>query len=212
VGSRAAGVRGTISGSGYLPRLCRIATRCDGGVFKTPSLRNVAVRPRFMHDGRFAGLDEVVAFYDSGSQDNPRLDPRLRASDGTPKRFGLTSAERDACVAFLGTLTDSSFLTAPRFSNPFARGSIGPPTGPTITLKANSFSPREVIVQAGAVVSFLNIDNEWHNATFDNPAIATTPRFTSGVKTVTMPMAAGAYTYHGTVHGLAMSGAILVVK
>ena len=73
-------------------------------------------------------------------------------------------------------------------------------------------APRTVTVTAGAVVSFLNIDNEWHTATFDNPAIASTPRFTSGVKTVTMPMALGAYTYHCVVHGLAMSGAIVVGK
>ena len=189
-----------------------IDTGVGGGVFKTPSLRNVAVRPRFMHDGRFATLDEVVAFYDSGIQANPRLDPLLRAADGTPKRLGLTGAERDALVAFLGTLTDSSFLTAVRFSNPFAPGSITPPTGPTITMKNNSFSPATVTVPAGAVVSFLNIDNEWHTATFDNAAIASTPRFTSGVKTVTMPMALGAYTYHCVVHGLAMSGSILVGK
>jgi cytochrome c peroxidase len=189
-----------------------IDTGVGGGVFKTPSLRNVAVRPRFMHDGRFATLDEVVAFYDSGIQANPRLDPLLRAADGTPKRLGLTSAERDALVAFLGTLTDSSFLTAVRFSNPFAPGSITPPTGPTITMKNNTFSPTTVIVPAGAVVSFLNIDNEGHTATFDNPAIASTPRFTSGVKTVTMPMALGAYTYHCVVHGLAMSGSIVVGK
>ena len=189
-----------------------IDTGVGGGVFKTPSLRNVAVRPRFMHDGRFATLDEVVAFYDSGIQASPRLDPLLRAGDGTPKRLGLTSAERDALVAFLGTLTDSSFLTAVRFSNPFAPGSITPPTGPTITMKNNAFSPATVTVPAGAVVSFLNIDNEWHTATFDNPAIASTPRFTSGVKTVTMPMALGAYTYHCVVHGLAMSGSIVVGK
>jgi cytochrome c peroxidase len=189
-----------------------IDTGVGGGVFKTPSLRNVAVRPRFMHDGRFATLDEVVAFYDSGIQASPRLDPRLRAADGTPKRLGLTPGERDALVAFLGALTDSTFLTSPRFSNPFAPGSIAAPTGPTITMKGNAFSPREVIVPAGAVVSFLNVDNEWHTATFDSPAIASTPRFTSGVKTVTMPMALGSYSYHCVVHGLAMSGSIIVGK
>jgi cytochrome c peroxidase len=182
------------------------------GTFKVPSLRNVAVRRRFMHDGRFATLDEVVAFYDSGIQPSARLAPSLRAPDGSPRRLGLTSAERDALVAFLGTLTDSTFLTSPRFSNPFASGNGAAPTGPTITLQANSFKPASVTVPAGAVVSFVNIDNEWHTATFDNPAIGSTPRFTSGVKTLTMPTALGAYTYHCTVHGLAMSGSIVVGK
>ncbi|HEX7981645.1 MAG TPA: cytochrome c peroxidase [Gemmatimonadaceae bacterium] len=187
-------------------------TGVGGGVFKTPSLRNVAVRKRFMHDGRFASLDEVVAFYDSGIRDNPRLDPRLRAADGTPKRLGLTAVERDALVAFLGALTDSTFLTSPRFSDPFAPDLVRAPIGPTITMQGNAFSPALVTVPAGAVVSFLNIDNEWHNATFDSPAIVSTPKFTSGIKTVTMPMSLGAYTYHCTVHGVAMSGAIIVGK
>jgi plastocyanin len=163
-----------------------------------------------MHDGRFTSLDEVVAFYDSGIQDNPRLDPRLRAADGTPKRLGLTAVERSALVAFLGALTDSSFLTSPRFSDPFAPELTRAPVGPTITMQANTFSPARVYAPPGAVVSFHNIDNEWHNATFDAPEIVSTPKFTSGVKTVTMPMTPGAYPYHCTVHGLAMSGAIVV--
>ena len=89
------------------------------GAFKAPSLRNVAVRPRFMHDGRFTSLAQVVEFYDHGVQPNPNLDRRLRNPDGTPKRLNLTPAQKGALVAFLGTLTDSTFLTAPRFSNPF---------------------------------------------------------------------------------------------
>jgi cytochrome c peroxidase len=181
-----------------------------GGMFKTPSLRNVAVRRRFMHDGRFTSLEEVVAFYDAGVQPSARLDAALRASDGSPRRLGLTDVERAALVAFLGALTDSSFLTSPRFANPFARASAAPATGVVITLQANQFLPPNVVVPPGAVVSFHNIDNEWHNATFDNPAVGATPRFTSGVQTITMPTALGAYTYHCTVHGLAMSGSIVV--
>jgi cytochrome c peroxidase len=33
------------------------------GAFKTPSLRNVALRPPYMHAGQFASLEEVVAHY-----------------------------------------------------------------------------------------------------------------------------------------------------
>jgi cytochrome c peroxidase len=185
-------------------------TGAGGGLFKTPSLRNVAVRRRFMHDARFVSLDEVVAFYDSGVQPNPKLDPMLRAADGSPKRLGLSDVERAALVAFLGALTDSSFLTSPRFANPFARASDAPTAGVVITLQANQFAPRSVVVPPGAVISFHNIDNEWHNATFDNPAVGATPRFTSGVQTVAMPTVLGAYSYHCTVHGPAMSGTIVV--
>lgn len=100
------------------------------GQFKAPSLRNVAVRPPYMHDGRFRTLEQVVAFYDSGVQNNPGLDPRLRGApggpggppgNGLPQRLNLSAAERSALVAFLGTLTDNTFLTDVRFSNPFGR-------------------------------------------------------------------------------------------
>ncbi len=185
-------------------------TGAGRGRFKTPSLRNVAVRRRFMHDGRFTSLEEVVAFYDSGVQASPALDPLLQAPDGTPRRLGLTGVERDALVAFLGALTDSTFLTSPRFANPFARASSAPDTGVTITLQGNQFLPSSVVVRPGAVVSFHNIDNEWHNATFDHPAVGATPRFTSGVQTIAMPTALGAYSYHCTIHGPAMSGSIVV--
>jgi cytochrome c peroxidase len=100
-------------------------TGAGGGRFKPPSLRNVAVRPPYMHDGRFATLQEVVEFYDSGIEANPDLDPRLRESDGSPRRLHLTPAQRDALVAFLNTLTDTGFLRAERFSDPFPCRSEG---------------------------------------------------------------------------------------
>jgi cytochrome c peroxidase len=89
------------------------------GRFKSPSLRNVAVRGRYMHDGRFTSLAQVIEFYDTGVQPNPNLSTHLRAPDGSPRRMGLSAAERLAMEAFLRTLTDSTFLTAPKFSNPF---------------------------------------------------------------------------------------------
>jgi len=91
------------------------------GRFKAPSLRNVAVRSRFMHDGRFTSLEQVVEFYNSGVQPNPNLDGRLRVGNGQAKRLNLSQAEKDALVAFLKTLTDDAFLSNPKFSNPFAR-------------------------------------------------------------------------------------------
>lgn len=96
------------------------------GRFKPPSLRNVAVRPPYMHDGRFATLEEVVAFYDRGVQPDPDLDPRLRDASGAPRRLGLTAAESGTLVAFLRALTDSAFLVDPRFGSPFPAGCPGP--------------------------------------------------------------------------------------
>lgn len=92
------------------------------GRFKSPSLRNIAIRPPFMHDGRFATLEEVVEFYNSGIQDHPNLAPRLRdGQTGLPIRFNLSAAEKAALVAFLKTLTDEDFLNATQYSDPFKK-------------------------------------------------------------------------------------------
>ncbi|PHS28498.1 MAG: methylamine utilization protein [Robiginitomaculum sp.] len=100
-------------------------TDADQGVgngrFKAPSLRNIAVRGPYMHDGRFSTLEEVVEFYNSGIQDHPDLSPHLREGGpgGPPRRMNMTTEEKAALVAFLKTLTDNGFLTDSRFSDPF---------------------------------------------------------------------------------------------
>jgi cytochrome c peroxidase len=91
------------------------------GRFKAPSLRNVALRPQFMHDGRFTTLQQVVSFYDSGVKNSPALDGRLRSPppDGSVKRLNLTQGQRDAIVAYLTALTDSVFIATAKLSSPF---------------------------------------------------------------------------------------------
>ncbi|MEM7798245.1 MAG: cytochrome c peroxidase [Chloroflexota bacterium] len=92
------------------------------GEFKVPSLRNIAVTGPYMHDGRFATLEEVVEFYDSGVQAHPNLARDLREGGGgnvVPRRLNLTDDEKEDLIAFLNTLTDEAFLTDPRFSDPF---------------------------------------------------------------------------------------------
>jgi cytochrome c peroxidase len=89
------------------------------GRMKAPSLRNVAVRAPYMHDGRFGALWNVINFYNAGVQDTPDLDPLMRGPNGRVRRLNLTEEERDALVAYLGTLTDPAFLTAEKFSDPF---------------------------------------------------------------------------------------------
>lgn len=90
-------------------------------VFKAPSLKNVAVTGPYMHDGRFATLDQVVEHYSTGVQAGPALDQRLRTPDGRPVRPRFTDAEKAALVAFMNTLTDTALLGDPRFSDPFRR-------------------------------------------------------------------------------------------
>ncbi len=102
------------------------------GRFKAPSLRNVAVRAPYMHDGRFATLRDVVAHYNAEVQAHPfldmtLLDRRLAVTGGAvrPVRLNLTETEIDALVAFLHTLTDTAFLTNPKFADPFAPAATG---------------------------------------------------------------------------------------
>ena len=89
------------------------------GAFKTVSLRNIALTAPYMHDGRFATLEEVVDHYSTGVQDSPTLDPRLRGGGGRTTRPSFSDDERAALVAFLRALTDTTITTDPRWSNPF---------------------------------------------------------------------------------------------
>jgi cytochrome c peroxidase len=98
----------------------------DYGRFKVPDLRNVEVTGPYMHDGRFATLEEVVAFYNADVQPHPNLDPQLRAGrpgGGTvrPRLMDLDADDQAALVAFLKTLTDRAFLSDPKFGDPFRR-------------------------------------------------------------------------------------------
>lgn len=89
----------------------------DRGKFKTPTLRNVALRGPFMHDGRFTTLEEVVEFYNSGVQVSPTLDP-IMTKPGKGHGLGLTQRDKDDLVAFMLALTDSAFITDPAFGAP----------------------------------------------------------------------------------------------
>ncbi len=91
----------------------------EDGQFKIPSLRNIELTGPYMHDGRFASLEEVVEHYNSGIQDHHNLDKKFKGDDGLPQRLGLNDTEKDALVAFLKTLTDVSFVTDEKFSDPF---------------------------------------------------------------------------------------------
>lgn len=90
-------------------------------VFKSPSLKGVAVTGPYMHDGRFTTLAQVVEHYVSGIQDGPALDQRLRGPGGQPQRLQLTADDKAALVAFLGTLTDNTVAADKKFSDPFRR-------------------------------------------------------------------------------------------
>jgi cytochrome c peroxidase len=77
-----------------------IVTRNDKerGSFKTPTLREVARTPPYMHDGSLSTLEEVIAYYDRGGNPNPQIDPEMRP-------LGLTEEEKRALAAFLRSLS-----------------------------------------------------------------------------------------------------------
>lgn len=86
----------------------------DHGRFKTPSLRNVALTAPYMHDGRFARLEEVIAHYDHGVQRGATLDPNLAKHPA--EGMSLSAADQKALVAFLRTLTDERWGNPPELA------------------------------------------------------------------------------------------------
>jgi cytochrome c peroxidase len=74
------------------------------GAYKTASLRNITLTAPYMHDGRFATLEEVLDHYASGIRVNASLSPQL--AEG----IRLSQEERQALLAFLQTLQDDQFV------------------------------------------------------------------------------------------------------
>lgn len=86
------------------------------GQFKTPTLRNVERTAPYMHDDRFATLEEVIDHYAEGLVHSDTIDPLMRDVD--QGGFGWTAQERADLVAFLRSLTDEGFLTDPALGAP----------------------------------------------------------------------------------------------
>ena len=90
----------------------------NDGLFKIPSLRNVALTAPYMHDGRFNTLQEVIEHYNHNVKPHENLDDKLK-NGGFTQQLHLNSLEVDALEAFLMTLTDENMINDPKFSNPF---------------------------------------------------------------------------------------------
>jgi cytochrome c peroxidase len=71
--------------------------RGDFGKFKIPTLRDLAHRAPYMHDGRFKTLSEVLDLYAKGGLPNPHLDTRLAP-------FYLDEQTKQDLLAFLDSL------------------------------------------------------------------------------------------------------------
>lgn len=73
--------------------------------FKTPTLRDVAIRPPYMHNGAQKTLSEVMQHYERGGIDRPSRSPLMQA-------IQLTDQERRDLIAFMETLTGTQPGTA----------------------------------------------------------------------------------------------------
>jgi cytochrome c peroxidase len=97
----------------------------DMGRFKVPTLRNIELTAPYMHDGSIETLEGVLEHYAAGGRElldgpyrgrgseSPLRDPLIRA-------FDLLDEERVAVIAFLRALTDETFISDPRYSDPWA--------------------------------------------------------------------------------------------
>ena len=75
----------------------------DRGAFKTPTLRDAARHPPYMHDGSLPTLRDVILFYERGGVRNPHLDTQVR-------RLDLARGDIDALVDFLEALNGEGFM------------------------------------------------------------------------------------------------------
>lgn len=89
----------------------------DVGKFKTPTLRNVELTGPYMHDGRYATLEEVIDFYSEGLKASETVDPLMKNLHTGGIR--LSTQEKSDLLAFLKTLTDTSYTTNPELASPF---------------------------------------------------------------------------------------------
>ncbi len=78
----------------------------DEGKFKTPSLRNIMLTDPYMHDGSIENIDDVLLFFNEGSNPHKLKDERIR-------NLNLNANEISDLKAFLESLTDKSFIFNP---------------------------------------------------------------------------------------------------
>lgn len=108
----------------------------DNGKFKAPTLRNIELTAPYMHDGSIATLDEVIEHYRRGGRN---VTGRGAAYDGDgqlntrkngliqDKSASFTAQNKSDLIEFLRSLTDYEFISNPKLSNPWPKGSANNP-------------------------------------------------------------------------------------
>ena len=85
----------------------------DNGKFKSPSIRNLAFTAPYMHDGRFATLDEVINHYSEGLKSSETIDPLMKKI--SLGGVNLSPKDKADLKAFLLSLSDFDFINNPNF-------------------------------------------------------------------------------------------------
>ncbi|KAA5820864.1 cytochrome-c peroxidase [Algibacter amylolyticus] len=80
----------------------------DNGKFKSPSLRNLAFTAPYMHDGRFATLEEVINHYSEGLKTSATIDPLMKKIN--QGGVNLSDSDKADLKAFLLSLSDYDFI------------------------------------------------------------------------------------------------------
>ena len=101
----------------------------DNGKFRIPSLRNVMITSPYYHDGSESNLEKVIENYERRGRNNKSLDcygdgALHPAIDHRLKAFTLSNNEKKDLIAFLNTLTDTSYLNQYFFNDPFNWNSL----------------------------------------------------------------------------------------
>ena len=81
----------------------------DHGKFKSPSLRNLVFTAPYMHDGRFATIDEVINHYSEGLKRSSTIDPLMKKIN--QGGVGLSGKDKADLKAFLLSLSDYEFIS-----------------------------------------------------------------------------------------------------
>src|SRR4051794_35592682 len=116
-------------------------------------------------------------------------------------------------AALLACGGGGSDTTGPRTGGPGLTGGTGAACAiPTTAVSMHNldFFPDKIQVPLGATVTWTNTDGAAHNVTFDGSAVPASGTIDAGTnKALTMPTAAGTYTYKCTFHS-GMSGSVVV--
>ncbi|MFO1147401.1 MAG: cytochrome c peroxidase [Alsobacter sp.] len=164
--------------------------------FRTPGLRELAWTAPYMHDGSLPSLEAVVDHYAGGMVSRPSLSPDL-------PRLALTPDEREALVAFLGTLSseDPPAPASLAAETPVRGPAVATATGRIVSQKDKMFLPGAATLREGEQLVVVNDDGRTHNVRLDGDGVA----FDSGAQepgqTVRIPFAhAGAYRVYCGIH------------